>query len=106
MATDWAADIKKYAPKADDAVVAKLLSTYRLVLSNRDSAYVAASDAAEVATVREKFLKGKLGLAKDDATLDAAITDVAAVMKDDRTKSRATVYYLLAAKFNKLDVFK
>lgn len=33
MATDWAADIKKYAPKADDAVVAKLLSTYRLVLT-------------------------------------------------------------------------
>ena len=106
MATDWAADIKKYAPKADDAVVAKLLSTYRLVLSNRDSAYVAASDAAEVATVREKFLKGKLGLDKDDATLDAAIMDVAALMKDDRTKSRATVYYLLAEKFGKLDVFK
>jgi hypothetical protein len=105
MATDWAADIKKYAPKADDAVVAKL-STYRLVLSNRDSAYVAASDAAEVATVREKFLKGKLGLAKDDATLDAAIKDVAAVMKGDRTKSRATFYYLLAEKFDKLDVFK
>ena len=106
MATDWAADIKKYAPKADDAVVTKLLSTYRLVLSNRDSAYVAASDAAEVATVREKFLKGKLGLAKDDATLDAAIKDVAAVMKEDRTKSRATFYYLLAEKFDKLDVFK
>jgi hypothetical protein len=106
MATDWAADIKKYAPKADDAIVAKLLSTYRLVLSNRDSAYVAASDAAEVATVREKFLKGKLGLTKDDATLDAAITDVAAVMKEDRTNSRATFYYLLADKFGKLDVFK
>ena len=106
MATDWAADIKKYAPKADDAVVAKLLSTYRLVLSNRDSAYVAASDDAEVATVRENFLKRKLGLAKDDGTLDAAIKDVAAVMKDDRTKSRATFYYLLAEKFGKLDVFK
>ena len=106
MATDWAADIRKYAPKADDAVVAKLLSTYRLVLSNRDSAYVAASDAAEVATVREKFLKRKLGLAKDDGTLDAAIKDVAAVMKDDLSKSRATFYYLLAEKFGKLDVFK
>jgi hypothetical protein len=106
MATDWAADIKKYAPKADDAVVAKLLSTYRLVLSNRDSAYVAASDASEVATVREKFLKGKLGLTKDDAVLDAAIAEVAAVMKEDRTKSRATFYYLLADKFGKLDIFK
>lgn len=106
MATDWAADIKKYAPSADDAVISKLVATYRLALSNRDSAFVATSDADEVATVRENFLKGKLGLTEDDATLDAAIKDVAATMKADRTKSRATVYYLLAEKFNKLDVFR
>lgn len=73
MAEDWAADIKKYAPNADDAVVAKILSTYRLVLGKRDSAYVAMSDPAEVATVRERFLKGKLGVTGDDAELDAAI---------------------------------
>jgi exosome complex RNA-binding protein Rrp4 len=106
MATDWAADIKKYAPDADDAVIAKLLSTYRLALGNKDSAYVAASDAAELDTVRKNFLKGKLGLTDDDAVLDAAIKDVTTTMKADRLKSRATVYYLLAAKFGKLDVFK
>ena len=105
MATDWAADIKKYAPNADDAVVAKILSTYRLVLGKRDSAYVAMSDPAEVATVRERFLKGKLGVTGDDAELDAAIAEVGARMKDDRTKSRATVYYLLAEKFGKLGLF-
>jgi hypothetical protein len=48
MATDWAADIKEYVPDADDAVIAKLVSTYRLVLGSRDSAYVAASDPAEL----------------------------------------------------------
>jgi hypothetical protein len=106
MATDWAADIKKYAPDADDAVIAKLLSTYRLALGNKDSAYVAASDPAELETVRKNFLKGKLGLTDDDAALDAAIKDVTTLMKADRLKSRATVYYLLAAKFGKLDVFK
>jgi hypothetical protein len=102
---DWAADIKKYAPDADDAVVANILKTYRLVLSKQDSAYVAMSDATEVATVRERFLKKKLGLTEDDAALDAAITEVGKRMKADRTKSRATVYYLLAEKFGKLDVF-
>jgi hypothetical protein len=50
-------------------------------------------------------LKGKLGHTEDDAVLDAAINDVVTAMKADRTKSRATVY-LLAEKFNKLDVFK
>ena len=106
MAEDWAADIKKYAPDADDAVIAKLLSTYRLALGNRDSAFVALSDPGEVATVRNSFLRGKLGLDHDDATLDAAIKDVALQMKADRTKSRATVYYLLAEKFDKLDMFR
>ena len=80
MATDWAADIKKYAPNADDQVIAKILSTYRLALGNRDSAFVALSDPDEVATVRKNFLKGKLGLTQDDATLDAAIKDVATQM--------------------------
>ena len=106
MATDWAADIKKYAPDADDAVVAKLLSTYRLVLSSRDSAYVATSDEGEVATVRKNFLKKKLGLTQDDAELDAAIKEVGAQMKADRTKSRATVYYLLAQQLGELDALR
>lgn len=106
MATDWAADIKKYAPDADDAVIQKMLSTYRLVLSRRDSAYVAVHDTKERAAVRDSYLKGKLGLTDDDATLDAAIVEVGNTMKADRTKSRATVYYLLADRFGKLDVFR
>lgn len=60
----------------------------------------------EVVTVRTNFLKGKLGLSQDDATLDPAIKEVAALMNGHRTKSRTTVCYLLAEKFNKLDVFK
>ena len=105
MATDWAADIKKYAPDADDAIVAKILKTYRLVLSNRDSAYVATSDASEIATVRENFLKKKLGLTHSDAELDAAIAEVGKAMKNGKPNPRMAVYYLLAEKFGKLDVF-
>ena len=71
-----------------------------------DHADQAASDPAEVATVRKNFLKGKLGLTQDDEVLDAAIAEVAGRMKADRTKSRATVYYLLAEKFDKLAVFR
>ena len=62
MATDWAADVKKYAPKADDAVIANMVKTYQLVLSKADSALVSFSDPKELETVRESFLKKKLGL--------------------------------------------
>jgi len=105
MATDWAADVKKHVPNADDAVIEKMVSTYRLVLSKPDTASVAFSDKAELETVRENFLKKKLGLTAGDAELDAAIAEVGEKLKGVNRKSRITVYYLLAEKFNKLSVF-
>lgn len=95
-----------YVPDADAAVVDKMVSVYRLALSNRDAALVSASDPAELATVREKFLKGKLGLTDSDEVLDAAIAEVLAEMKDGKANPRLAVYYKLADKFGKLDVFK
>ena len=38
-------------------------------------------------------------------SLDAAVEEVCAAMKADRTKSRLTFYYLLAERFGKLDAF-
>jgi len=106
MTTDWIADVRKYAPKADETVLQNMLSTYRLVLSHPDSALVSFSDAEERKTVRESFLKKKLGLTDDDATLDAAIKEVGAKMKDGTRNGRLAVYYLLAEKFGKLDLFR
>ena len=106
MATDWIADVKKYAPQADDAVLENMLKTYRLTLSNPDNALVSFSDAGERKTVRENFLKKKLGLTDSDEALDAAIKEVGAQMKDGTRTGRLAVYYLLAEKFGKLDVFR
>lgn len=102
---DWAADVKIYRPDADEAALEGLLKTYRLVMSDRDSAYVAFSDPDEVETVKTNFLKKKLGLTESDAVLNAALDEVKETMKADRTKSRITVYYLLAEKFGKLGDF-
>ena len=102
---DWAADVKIYRPDADDAAIEGLLKTYRLVMSDRDSTYVAFSDPTEVETVKTNFLKKKLGLTESDAVLDAALDEVKETMKADHTKSRITVYYLLAEKFGKLGQF-
>ena len=98
--------VKKYVPDADPAVVEKTASTYRLALQNADAALVSASDPAELKTVRENFLKKKLGLTETDAYLDNAIKDVLAEMKDGKSNPRLAVYYKLADKFGKLGVFK
>ncbi|MBM7369396.1 DUF2853 family protein [Gordonia hydrophobica] len=104
--TDARASVLEYAPEADVDVVDKMAATYRLVLSNRDASLVSASDPAELKTVRENFLKKKLGLTDPDADLDAAIADVLATMKNGKPNPRLAVYYLLAEKYGKLDVFK
>lgn len=105
MATDWAADVKKYVADADDAAIAGIVRYCGIALRNRDSQLVAFSDKTETDRVRNNFLKKKLGLTQADATLDKAIAKVGEVMKADRTKNRVTVYYLLAAEFKKLGLF-
>ena len=102
---DWAADGMIYRPDADEAAIEGLLKTYRLVMGSQDSAYVAFSDAEELETVKTNFLKKKLSLTESDEALAAALDEVKETMKADRTKSRITVYYLLAEKFGKLDLF-
>lgn len=104
MMSDALADVKKYAKgPVNEAALTKLAKTYQLVLSKADSKYVACSDAAERDRVRDSFLKKKLGLTSGD--LDGAIVNVCQSMKEDRTKSRLTFYYLLAEHFGKLDAF-
>ncbi|WP_353662002.1 DUF2853 family protein [Hydrogenimonas sp. SS33] len=73
---------------------------------NADAESVSCSDPDELARVRENFLKKKLGLGEDDATLDAAIKEVCEAMgSSNRNKYRALFYALLAKKFEKESVY-
>lgn len=105
MAEDWAVDVKKYAPAADDTVIAAIVKHCGIALRTRDASLVAFSDKKETDRVRDGYCRKKLALTESDAVVDKAIADVGKVMKADRTKNRVTVYYLLAEKFGKLDLF-
>ena len=105
MATDWAADVKKYAANADDAIIKGLVRYCGIALTKVDSSLVAFSDPKELDRVRNNFLKKKLGRTDADSVLDAAIAKVGETMKADRTKNRVTVYYLLADHFGQLGLF-
>ncbi|WP_076260001.1 DUF2853 family protein [Intrasporangium flavum] len=106
MAEDWAADVRKYSPNADDAAIKGIVRHCGIALQKRDSALVSFSDASETDRVRDGFMKKKLGLTDSDADLDAALAEVGKTMSADRTKNRVTVYYLLAEKYGKLDLFR
>ena len=95
----------KYTSTINDAAVNKMASTYALVMSNKDAKFVSCGDSSEKETIRQNFLKKKLGLTDSDADLDAAIDAVCVTMKEVRMKNRLVFYYLLAEKYNKLGVF-
>jgi hypothetical protein len=101
----YVTDIKKYTPSVDEAAVAGVVKHLGIALRNRDSSLVAGKDPAELARVRDSFLKKKLGLTDPDTKLDAAIAAVMEKLKANNSKSRVTVYYLLAEHFKKLALF-
>jgi hypothetical protein len=101
----YLADVKKYSAHANEAAVAGIVKHLGIALRNKDSSLVSGTDPAEMKRMRDGFLKKKLALTEPDAKLDAAAAAVIEKMKADRTKSRVTVYYLLAEHFKKLDLF-
>ena len=106
MAEDWAVDVKKYVPNADDEVIKGLIRYCGIALQKRDSSLVSFGDPAETGRVRENFLKKKLGLTDSDETLNAAIAAVGERMKGDNFKNRVTVYYLLLDHLGLLHMFR
>jgi hypothetical protein len=102
---DYVEDLKKYTKTVDEDAVKAMANTYRLVLSQPDSAVVAFGDPGELERVKANFLVKKLGL-PDDESLDEGIAAVGAKLKGVSRKNRLVVYYLLAEHFGKLDAFK
>ena len=105
MAEDWAANVRKYVPDADDGIIAGIVRYCGIALQKRDSSLVSFSDTKETDRVRENYLKKKLGLTQSDEKLDAAIADVGTRMKGENFRNRVTVYYLLAEHFGLLGMF-
>ena len=103
-ATQYADNIKKYAKGYNQAAAEKIVGHLGIALRNKDSSLVACSDSGELDRVREKWCRGKLGLAQTQGDLDAAIKAVCEKMgPEGGNKSRVTFYYLLAEHFGKLD---
>ncbi len=91
-------DVKRYDPLANEDFVRKIVNHCGIALRSEDARYVACSDESERVTVRESWLKRKLGLTELDADLDKKVLAVCDLMQRDQKKNRVTFYYLLAKK--------
>ncbi|MFD0859367.1 DUF2853 family protein [Roseovarius aquimarinus] len=70
-----------------------------------DSATVAASQPAELETVKKNFLIKKLGLADGPQLMDAIHSVLNTYGQSERNKYRAVVYYMLTKHFGKESVY-
>ena len=102
-ASKYEDNIKQYANGYNQKAAEKIVGHLGIALRNRDSSLVSCSDDGELARVRDKWCRGKLGLAHSGPELDAAISAICEKLRPEGgNKSRVTFYYLLAEHFGKL----
>jgi hypothetical protein len=71
-----------------------------------DASTVAGSQPGELETVKENFLKKKLGLADGPQLMEAINKVIETYGKSERNKYRAVVYYMLTKHFGKESVYR
>lgn len=106
LITKYASDLKeKCGMNPDMDLLRKVTIGCGPSIYNADASTVSGSDKAELNTVKQNFLKKKLGLPDDDK-LDGAISKVIETYgRSNRNKYRAVVYYMLTKHFGKEAVY-
>lgn len=102
----YASELKdKCGVTADMDLLTKVTIGCGPSIYNKDASTVACGQESEMATVKNNYLIGKLGLS-DGPKLDSAIKEVCEQMgTSNRNKYRAIFYYLLCVKFGKQDIY-
>jgi len=99
-------EVKKLNLTITDDLIRKVAIGLGPVLYNKDTATVACGQPKELDTVKNNFLKKKLGLENDESELDAAIKEVCVQLgTSNRSKYRVLFYALLTMKFNKESIY-
>ncbi len=87
-------NVERYVESPVEDAVDSLVGHLGIALETRDGASVAASDPAELKTIRDGYCNINLDL--DEQEAERAIEQVCEMMKEDNPKCRVTFYYLLA----------
>lgn len=102
----YAEDLRnKCGIEPDMALLTKVTIGCGPAIYNADSETVAASQPAELETVKNNFLVKKLGLADGPELMDAINAVIETYGRSERNKYRAVVYYMLTKHFRKDSVY-
>ena len=100
------AEAKKLNLSISDDLIKKVTIGLGPVIYNKGTSIVACGQPKELETIKNNFLKKKLGLTNSDEELDKAIKEVCEQLgTSNRSKYRVHFYALLAMKFNKESIY-
>ncbi|WP_456388571.1 DUF2853 family protein [Profundibacter sp.] len=106
LIAQYADDLKnKCGMSADMDLLTKVTIGCGPAIYNADASTVAATQPAEIETVKNNFLIKKLGLADGPELMDAINSVLDTYGRSERSKYRAVVYYMLTKHFNKESVY-
>ena len=107
LIAQYADDLKnKCGIEPDMALLEKVTIGCGPAIYNADASTVAATQPAELETVKTNFLMGKLGLADSPALMDAINSAIETYGRSERNKYRAVIYYMLTRHFGKEAIYK
>ncbi len=104
MSKEYVDDVARYASNVNENAVAGIVKHLGIALRSKDASLVSCSSKDELSRVRDSWLKKKLHRSEDDKKLDDVIKEICETMKADKRKNRVTFYYLLAEKFDQLEL--
>lgn len=98
--------MKKQRIRCEEDLLRNIAKSLGPSLYNRDARTVAAGQKSEIATIRKKYLLGKLKC-KDTPALDKAIDKaIDKIGRSNRSKLRPVFYYLLVKQLKKESVYR
>ena len=100
---NYVESIERFVESVNETVVENLVKHLGGSLASADGATVAVTDDSELKTIKDGFCAKYLELTEEKA--EAAIKEVAELMKHDTAKCRVTFYYMLADKTSNLAKF-
>ncbi|MFU8864349.1 MAG: DUF2853 family protein [Rhodobacterales bacterium] len=102
----YAEDLKnKCGMQPDMELLTKVTIGCGPAIYNADASTVAASQPAELETVKKNFLMTKLGLPDSPQLMEAIHSVLETYGQSERNKYRAVVYYMLTKHFGKETVY-
>lgn len=98
----YAEDLRqKCKVEPDMDLLARVTKACGPSIYNRDAATVAASQASELETIKDRFLVKKLGLADGPHLMEGIDKAIDTYGRSERSKLRAVLYYLLVKHFGR-----